>query len=510
MVRSSSPAIDACPIEPVAACVKPNIESAHLLECKSRGRYQAYCATEASSRPTSPDTLTLDLLHGQPSLLLPRVVKPESDRQAETAQPPRSNIEHDKDVATFSKWKIQNGGLRFPANDSVVSRRSKLEKSNHIAQAVTPRGSHLLAVNQTLACNRTPSHPRMQPPRLAEKSTSESFRTEPLPHVDEAYSDRHPLPPLPTEVQAEDDVVKLEALPLDHCIGDADLQKSAKSVLPGPTWAATNVLDKQSSPAIHGNSDVSPIYCTDQIDASPLSGPLRQSATSEEKSQYCPTKRVYDDAFSRGLSSDSGRSRLIDEYIQFPSSVELYTPRGLFSDDEDDRRAQRRTQPKDVKLRYQFGQRPLAQLTVAPSVSPHRYLFGSSPRPTSSENEGQTNDHDYTSLKTTAESFDGSVETRLGPRAPPWGSYDNLEMQRRNRGDLREREETRKYRMALRGGSFVSLNKMSGSERSFNHTPLRREVEDYREQVLHLYPDLDFDGTASRGGRRCCLACVVM
>ncbi|KAH7082202.1 hypothetical protein FB567DRAFT_594694 [Paraphoma chrysanthemicola] len=503
--------MDAGPVEPIAACVKPNIESTHLLEFKSRGRYQAYCATEASSRPVSPDTLTLNYLHAQPSSLSPRIVEPESDRQNETAQPSRSNIEYDKDVATFSKWTMQNSVLQFPANDSVGSRHSMLGNSNHITQAVTPRGSHPLAVSQTLACNRTPSHPRMQSPRLAENSASESFRPEPPPHhIDKAFLDRHPLPPLPAELLEEDSVVELEALPLDHYISDDNLQKSAKSVLPGPTCAAKDALHKQCGPPTYGNSDVSLICNTGRTDASTLPGPLKQSATSKENSRYCSKRKVYDDAFSRGMISDSGRSRLIDEKTQFPSSIELYTPRGLFSDDEDNRRAPRRTQPRDVKLRYQFGQRPLAQLTVAPSVSPHRYLFGTPPGVTSSENNEQTDDHDYMSLKNTAASFDGSVETQPGPRPPPWGSYDNLEMQRRNRGDLREREDTRKYRMAVRGGSFVSLNKISGSEGSFSNNPLKREVEEYREQVLHLYPDLDFDGTASNGGRRCCLACVVM
>jgi hypothetical protein len=37
---------------------------------------------------------------------------------------------------------------------------------------------------------------------------------------------------------------------------------------------------------------------------------------------------------------------------------------------------------------------------------------------------------------------------------------------------------------------------------------MRREVEEYKAQVLRVYPDMEFDGEAGKGGREC--ACNVM
>jgi hypothetical protein len=98
------------------------------------------------------------------------------------------------------------------------------------------------------------------------------------------------------------------------------------------------------------------------------------------------------------------------------------------------------------------------------------------------------------------------IDAHAGPRPPPWVSFDDLEQQRQTRSDIREREDARLYRIAA--GRGAASSKGSDSTNSLPENPMRREVEEYREQVLRVYPDMEFDGTAGLGGRSCC--CVVM
>jgi hypothetical protein len=77
-------------------------------------------------------------------------------------------------------------------------------------------------------------------------------------------------------------------------------------------------------------------------------------------------------------------------------------------------------------------------------------------------------------------------------------------MQRRCRGDTRERDDTRKYR-----DSASSIHKGLQATESSGPEIMRREVSEYREQVLRLYPDMEFDGRAGEGEREWC-CCGVM
>jgi hypothetical protein len=98
------------------------------------------------------------------------------------------------------------------------------------------------------------------------------------------------------------------------------------------------------------------------------------------------------------------------------------------------------------------------------------------------------------------------IDLRAGPRLPPWVSFDDLQQQRHTRSDIREREDARLYRMTADRGS--STSKGSDSTNSLHENMMQREVEEYREQVLRVYPDMEFDGSAGLGGRSCC--CLVM
>ena len=80
-------------------------------------------------------------------------------------------------------------------------------------------------------------------------------------------------------------------------------------------------------------------------------------------------------------------------------------------------------------------------------------------------------------------------------------------MQRRQRAKTRERALTRSCRSQL--GSTSSLCHISQSADSFHETSMRKEVDKYREQVLRVYPDMDFEGSAKRGESGC-YCCVLM
>lgn len=497
---------------PVEDRLESNSGVAPLLSTNIRSRYQAYCATEVSSRPSSPDTLTPGPLHIQSSLIEKRDVEPDTERQTNVTQPPATSTEYQEDLATLSKRKNQCYEQRFSTNESPTSRHSELGIDNHIAQAVTPRGSHPLAGSQTPVYNRTPSHSRMQPIRQIHVPTSQPIPRKPvLQHENEAYMDRHPLPPLPAEIPVENNLVQPEILSLKRPISNEEVLTEATQSRPRLTWTVWGIPTRRPVVPAHHSGEISPRSATIPADTVPLSGSHSRSVTPEAESQHRGVMVPNNDALCRVASTKHKPGGLINEHAQFPSSVELYTPRGLFLDLEDDRRAHRRTQPKDTKLRYQFGQRPSPHSPSPPRVPARRQLSESLQRLASSESHGQTDCHDYYNLKSQTESFNSFTEAQLGPRPPPWGSYDNLEMQRRSRGDLREREEARKYRMIMDGSSTVSLHITSGSEDGFIKNPWRREVEEYREQVLHLYPDMEFDGTAGNGGRMWwCWGCVIM
>jgi hypothetical protein len=69
--------------------------------------------------------------------------------------------------------------------------------------------------------------------------------------------------------------------------------------------------------------------------------------------------------------------------------------------------------------------------------------------------------------------------------------------------DARERDQARKFRSAV-----TSQSRSEGSTDSFGQEKMKKEVEEYKEQVMSVYPDMAFDGSAGKGGRSCC--CVVM
>lgn len=93
-----------------------------------------------------------------------------------------------------------------------------------------------------------------------------------------------------------------------------------------------------------------------------------------------------------------------------------------------------------------------------------------------------------------------SATLQVGPRSPPWGSYHTLEMQRRQRGETRERTQALMYRR------LQSTQRLDDD--GYGKSRMRREVDEYREQVLGVYPDMEFNREAGKSGVEYC--CILM
>lgn len=131
-----------------------------------------------------------------------------------------------------------------------------------------------------------------------------------------------------------------------------------------------------------------------------------------------------------------------------------------------------------------------------PTPPPHRSL---SSAPSESIPYLLLRDYSYISLSQQLESH-----AFHGPRAPPWGSSENLERERRLRTDIRFLEDKLEHR-------FDEDYRRRARERARIDQELKKGIrktdgDELRELVLGIYPDMGFE---SKERTRCC-ACVVM
>lgn len=482
---------------------KASNESSPLLHNDQNPRpCQAYCVTEASSRPPSPNTLTPRPLRIRRSL---SPIRDDESRCLPSIPPTPSTtalIEQDhRDVENVPALGVGGDEEEEHTNGSPQYRSTMLLDANHITQAVTPRGSPPLMDNQPIMYDRTPSQVRMQRSTPEYVATTSTCRRKPLPqHAVDTSMAHRPLPPLPPEtapVKASYDVRRGS-----H---NADSEEVDEGEAWRPSLAYFGIEKLGDGP--RSQSQVVPQMSleTDAVHG-PGSEPSRSSDEGPTTHRIMDKRTSYHSWKPRGRTTRSPARTDLGGHIQMASSGDLYEPRGLLSEMDDDRRAFRRTQPKDAKFKYQFGRRPSTGLERPPLPPPQQSLpnlsvIHYSPTVT---NPPQT----YEALRrpSPSPSLRSYAETQAGPRPPPWGSSDNLELRRQTRSEAREREEARRFRMTIDGGS--SIYKGSDSMDSLRQNTMRREVEEYREQVLQIYPDMEFDGNAGKGGRTC--YCVVM
>jgi hypothetical protein len=468
------------------------IESLPLLNTESGRRpYQAYCVTEPPSRAPSPDMLIPRPLRirappDQPLNPESRHVPSDALLQVSTAPTGKND-----NLAIIPRQNCSSSAQQESSNQRTWSQDIMLEHQHHITQAVTARGSHPLMASQTAMYDRTPPHLRMQQTPLRYVATSLSYQQKPLPqHVNTVAMDSRPLPPLPDETLDAPD------LETSQWADNLLLNGNAEQALRVPRALIETSEDDQlggSLPVVDYNSKVLHIPPEVPQEVEGYVDDYEELFQPRVGYQINPAPPSFheprSDILPRSHNTFPAQSRYLDEPVRPPSSTSSYIPRGLFSDIGHDTRAFRRTEPKDAKLKYQFGRRPSLRL-FAPLPPPLHTSISQPifPHPSSLSN---------------TQRFARPISPSYtdGPRPPPWGSIDELQVQRQSRSEARERHDARKYRMSLGSKGSSSTESLRGAE-------MRREVEEYKAQVLRVYPDMEFDGEAGKGGREC--ACNVM
>ncbi|KAF1828358.1 hypothetical protein BDW02DRAFT_584548, partial [Decorospora gaudefroyi] len=433
-----------------------------LLDPTSEGRpYQAYCETVTSSRPPSPQSLIPRPLCISPKpsaqiLFDAHAPKPHESEQNRSlvlsaASSPGSYV----DSATLLKTGRNSKSQTQSPNRKLFPKSTVSANSVHITRAVFPRGSHSLAPTRVIAYHQALSHPRVQQLDFVDSGTAQTISRKPVQQHDaNVGTNSRPLPPLPLEpVVIEDEYTEMGAQEeaTNHDENRQHFAQTATSIgREEELGRIKSLVRKASEDGIQPRQLPSP---------SKYNNP-RLKVTFEDEVPSPVLAALPYNAYFRDLSI-SRQHNVRDNPAQFPSAAKLYEPRGYWSDIEDDRQARRRTQPKDANLKYQFGQLPSRGIHM-PQPPPHRDAYRqqvdhSRPPPA----------HPPTDLQT-------------GPRLPPWGSYADLEMQRRQRGNARERAQARAYCLTTDG---MATYHHSHSMDSPGKEP-SRGVDEYRQQIL--------------------------
>jgi hypothetical protein len=463
--------------------------------------YQAYCETVTSSRSQTPDIFATPPTHSSPS---PPIRTPRTPTYTARIITRKANTSSSYRAARLQDVAVP-GTSDGDSNEGDVAARRDLPKVYlAVQQSTPPRSSHSDKVADRMSRNRTPSLSQVRQANLRPQTTI--YHT-PLKQKRYGRMEYHPLPPLPPSPPAS-------PTPLAD-----DEEISAKTMV--------NFSRGETSPK--------PLQVQDQTKAShrscgnPTPGPTSSAPdekfasvrAEEERPDSKASRRTVTFADDTTISSRSSwpvhlshapdrtlrQSESFCTETQLPSSLRLYRSHDsllaanpVFKDDMCTNAA-RRTTPKDFKHKYPFGQRPVSR--TAPPISPVSPGRCSNPNynPRLSTSKAQ-----YRGLASLPRPLPSSLriaQPQAGPRQPPWGSLGHLEEQRERRLDARERDQAKQFRTAaLSEATTLAETDVYGKDR------MKKEVEEYREQVVSVYPDMAFDGSAGKGGRGCC--CIVM
>jgi hypothetical protein len=472
-----------------------------LYNTSEEAPYQAYCETviDPASPSHSPGlSLSESILRPRtPSLQFTFTLRQqephEVNQNTSLFLSAASSPEHPADDVPLLKTGKESKRQTTSPNCRQWSSDTTPGSPNHITPTVTPRGSHLLAPIKMTAYDRTPSHLRMQQMEPHKIATVRKILRKPI-EGEPSYADAnyHPLPFLPLRPFAvHDGYARLDEVQ-DGSIQDVSfglhaqngiskgerLKYSNEDESPSPPKHSEYPAKRRPLPDLpHGYSE--PSLSRRNIDASscPILSPPRHPP------HICELSR-------------SPRKNPFHDPTQLPSLAELYGPRGLLAKPQDDRRARLRTESKATTLRYQFGARLPRGTHVPPSKGSRVDRF-----------HEQTEAFLYASPTqeyTPTPSIHSIEYFRTGPRRPPWGSYEDLEMQRLQRGDRRDGEHARRNRMALDSRSTLQ------QDHSTESLGLKSSivVGDQDTQIQRKYSNMDVDDQAARGDAWCC--CNVM
>ncbi len=460
-----------------------------------RRPYQAYCVTEASSRPPSPDDLSPKPLRTSATPILHVVVDTESadigtsDQNHSHLQATASSPGKYVESATLRKaGQYSNRQTSLPNEKSLPESTKSGNISNHITRAVTPRGSHSLASFEVTAYDRPPSHSRMQRSASSNDGTLHKVPRKPLKRHDDHFGvHQRPLPTLPLETAL---VVGEHEQEIDLHNGDTYGRLSEQiHVQPLLVTKFLKGSDTKASSLYKQSDSLIPSRPLPDLPINIIPTQLSQGDVLEHAILPPTLEESSNIAYLNKPSSSPRKDDILDKNACESPAAELYVPRGHWDDVDDEARVLRRTQLRTTNSKNQFGQLSAHHSAWPPSVSLPR----------------DSHLQPVCCLANPAPSFYSSTDIQNGPRPPPWGSYEDLAIQRRQRGDARERAQIRANRLTT---DSTSVYQKSISTDSLGKDPLR-EVEEYREQILGVYPDMEFNGEAGRGDRRWC-CCVLM
>ncbi|KAJ4993761.1 hypothetical protein SVAN01_00815 [Stagonosporopsis vannaccii] len=489
------------------------------VEIRPHPPYQAYCETVSSSRPQSPDVFTTPPTHSEPFQSAQVCDRPTYTARTTIRRATVSSVstiaqgkacpEHviaptplpastkicDQDVPAFQT--PSQGGTALANRYHTVSRLA------------TPRDSYSGGVAHPASRNHTRSLSQVQQANISLGPTAQIITSRtPLRQKRYGRMNYHPLPPLPPSPPDP---------PLYAASGKQDLAKETVNFSRGELKkkpAQQNGQVNVPHPSCGNPHGPLPVLST----ISHYDVNLTSATAGHERPQSKASRRTVTFADD---STQSSRSSSPDHHVhnrtlrqsksfsfepQIQSSLRLHRSHDSLlaasitskNDTASRLHASRRTAPKDFKHPYVFGQRPASRMAPPPGLG---RTSNANYNPRLSTSKAQ-----YRGLATLPRPLPSSlrvVEPQIGPRHPPWGSLNNLEERRERRVDARERDQVKRFRAAT-----LSEATTLGSTDSFGRERMKKEVEEYKEQVMSVYPDMAFDGNAGKGGRSC--FCAVM
>ena len=463
--------------------------------------YQAYCETVTSSRSQTPDIFTTPPTHSEPFPPTQTPCTPRKPTYTARIVTRKANTPSSYRAARLQDVAVPDT-LNGNSNErDVAARRDLSEGYLPVRQSTPPRSSHSDIVADRMSRNRTPSLSQVRQANLLPQTKSHH-----TPRKQKRYGrmEYHPLPPLPPSPPASptplaDDERTSAKIMVNFSRGEtspksSQVQEQMKAShrscgnllvpTPGPTSSAPDV-------------NLASIQAEDER---PNSNASRRTVTFADDTTI-PSRSSWPVHHSHTPDRTLRQSKSFCTEAEIPSSLRMYRSHDSLlavkpvTKDNVGTNAARRTAPKDFRHKYPFGQRPAPRTVSLGRCSNSDY----NPRLSTSKAQ-------YRGLASLPRPLPSSLriaQPQAGPRQPPWGSLGHLEEQRGRRLDARERDQAKQFRTAAPSeATTLAETDVYGKDR------MKKEVEEYREQVVSVYPDMAFDGSAGKGGRGCC--CVVM
>lgn len=511
--------------------------------------YQAYCETIASTRSPNPDIFTTPPTHSGPfqptqtprvitytarivsrrrtasNALSPSSSKAWSPTSTYTLSPTPSNalsptpsVSHPVQRTTaISPGSPRKGSKKIASTSQILAEMDTISTNRYhvVSQSASPRGSHLKETNGSMSRNHAPSPPQVQQESPPSPTTRVSTARTPVRHKRYGRMEFHALPPLPPSPPKTPVDAKID----QQTFGQTTVNFSRGEIKRKPL----HVQEQAASPHL---------ACVDAYTPPPVLPPpdhacFPSATAGHERVESQASKRTVTFADDATISSQNStspdphsyrrhqdqtqplrQSKSFSPDTQIPSSLRLYRSHDDLSSPASNSantatQATRRTTPKDHKHQYPFGQRPASSIVPPPipsELTTRRY----NPRLSTSKAQ-------YCGLASLPLPLPSSLRIappQTGPRQPPWGSLEDLDLRREMRGDARERDQAAQFRAATLSQATTVGGVATRSVFEGLGEEMRKEVQEYREAVVGVYPDMEFDGSAGKGGRGRC--CVVM